>query len=625
MLSIIEVAQELSVSTATVHNWMKSGVLPRDVDEKSIISIKKELLSSSSKLSSRANKNNSSKIFIPLEYLEDSSMILLFESIVGLYTNSKHSTLSFLDSIIIAYLISRNEILILNNTYSYKRSAIKKILLNNLSDVVYVKLLLDLFNSYSTSNVVDVLGLCYQSIASEGNKSASGSYYTPSNIVEESFNNLDLNSSSKFLDPCCGSGSFILSAIKLHNLNFDNIYGVDLDVSAVKLASINVLLKFPLVDKTPNIFCLDALNSFANGDAFCDSNHLLSNIDVIATNPPWGASKNSCNYSKYVDFLGSKEIFSMFIYKSMSLLSENGKASFILPVSFLNVKSHSVIRKYLTSNFSIISIDLLDRAFTGVFTKVIRLVISNIIISNNTASISFLDNTQYKIPQSRFLYNESTVFDVNINNNDNLILSKIFKTKHFLLKDNAKWALGIVTGNNKLHILDSSLVNTEPIYKGSCITPFQLKENQYFVKYERDKFQQVAKEELYRSKEKLIYKFISSKLVFAYDNKKSLTLNSANILIPSIPNYSIKVVSAFLNSNLFQFIFLKKFSTHKVLKSDLEQLPFPVLSYDIHNELEMLVSNIIKGDLKLIEKINKIIFKLFKLKSNEIIHIKSNI
>ena len=138
--------------------------------------------------------------------------------------------------------------------------------------------------------------------------------------------------------------------------------------------------------------------------------------------------------------------------------------------------------------------------------------------------------------------NKSTVYDVNTNNVDELILSKIFSTDHFTLKGNSKWALGIVTGNNKAHIQDDLSTNTEPIYKGSCILPFQLKEPQHFIQFERRNFQQVAKDEFYRAKEKLVYKFISNKLVFAYDNQQSLTLNSANILIPLIPNYSIKVV-----------------------------------------------------------------------------------
>ena len=167
MLSISEISNELSVSTATVSNWIKSGLLPSNIDSESIVSIKNNLLVNSTKLTSRANKINSSKIFIPLEYLNDSSVVFLFESIVSLYIESNHSAIKFLDSIIIAYLVSKGEITLSNNTYSYKRMAIQKELSNNYSDSYYVQLLLDLFSRNDTSNVTDVLGLCYQSINSE--------------------------------------------------------------------------------------------------------------------------------------------------------------------------------------------------------------------------------------------------------------------------------------------------------------------------------------------------------------------------------------------------------------------------------------------------------------------------
>jgi len=137
-----------------------------------------------------------------------------------------------------------------------------------------------------------------------------------------------------------------------------------------------------------------------------------------------------------------------------------------------------------------------------------------------------------------------------------------------------------------------------------------LKQPSSFLKFVPASFQQVAPESKYRAKEKLIYKFISSKLVFAYDDKQSLTLNSANILIPKIENYSLKVILCLLNSSLFQFVFSKKFNTHKVLKGDLENLPFPVFTPDIQSDLECLVDQAINGanvstviDLKIFQAI----------------------
>jgi hypothetical protein len=117
---------------------------------------------------------------------------------------------------------------------------------------------------------------------------------------------------------------------------------------------------------------------------------------------------------------------------------------------------------------------------------------------------------------------------------------------------------------------------------------------------------------LYRSKEKIIYKFITKKLAFAYDDRQSLTLNSANLLIPHIDGMSIKVVLAFLNSTVFQYLFEKKFSTHKVLRSDLEQMPFPEVSRDMHDKIEKLVNLILQShDETSMRQLDQIIFSCF--------------
>jgi len=50
---------------------------------------------------------------------------------------------------------------------------------------------------------------------------------------------------------------------------------------------------------------------------------------------------------------------------------------------------------------------------------------------------------------------------------------------------------------------------------------------------------------------KLIYRFILRNLVFAYDDKKKLTSNIINIVIPNVSLYPIKVIAALFNSSLY--------------------------------------------------------------------------
>ena len=90
--------------------------------------------------------------------------------------------------------------------------------------------------------------------------------------------------------------------------------------------------------------------------------------------------------------------------------------------------------------------------------------------------------------------------------------------------------------------LSKEIIGThEPVAKGTDVKPFYLGKPAQYLLFDQEKFQQTAPEWKYRAKEKLVYRFISKRLVFAYDDKQSLTLNSANILIPNLDNIPINL------------------------------------------------------------------------------------
>ena len=82
------------------------------------------------------------------------------------------------------------------------------------------------------------------------------------------------------------------------------------------------------------------------------------------------------------------------------------------------------------------------------------------------------------------------------------------------LKNNAHFALGIVTGNNKEKLHPKQEKNTIPIFRGSDILKDGLKAPSQFINAGLKDCQQVAPLSLYQAREKIVYKFISSKLVF---------------------------------------------------------------------------------------------------------------
>ncbi len=208
------------------------------------------------------------------------------------------------------------------------------------------------------------------------------------------------------------------------------------------------------------------------------------------------------------------------------------------------------------------------------------------------------------------------VFDINLNYNDEKIIKKIYSFKYITLKGNAEWALGIVTGNNNNFLINHKKNKFEKIYKGKEITPYTLGECENYIKFEPNNFQQSAPENKYRAPEKLIYRFISDKLVFAYDNMQRLTLNSANILIPKIDDYSIKIILALFNSPLYQYLYKKKFMSIKILRSHLESLPLPLFDKKIRDNIVAKAEQIIDNKFT-IKEINEYIFSIFDITIDE--------
>ncbi len=570
---------DTAISIATARNWAR---LNTDISQR---------------LTTRANKRHSMQTFLPLEYFSDENNISTIEEIVKYILNNKIDIFSAIYSIAINKLVTAN---IYNLSHVQKTLSDYHIVPNDY-----------LLNMKYPSNERDLLGLIYQSISLEGEKNKKGSYYTPHKVVQNMLSCVYLEKEKTLLDPCCGSGSFLMSV----EANPQQIYGVDNDEIAVFICKINLLLKYQNEQFIPQIYCLDFLNS----DIFSSTHPIFNTkFDYITTNPPWGAM---CNMYPVCEIF-SKESFSYFFVKSFELLKPNGTIRFLFPESILNVKVHKDIRQYMLTHGTIASITLYDGMFSGVATRYVDIEVINKFTDYGTVNI--YSSTGITCVNLQNFYNtENLVFNFS-NSIDAEIISLVKRKGVYSLKDSI-WALGIVTGDNKGKLLSKATTETEPIYTGKEISAYCLKEPKKFIVYKRDNFQQVAKEEYYRADEKLVYKFISNKLVFAYDNTQALFLNSANILIPCIPNMSIKTVLAFLNSELYQYLYNTLFTEIKILKGNLLELPFPCISSEINQKVTLLVERILQGKTEYIAQVENLIYEIFGINDSKKTHIKEKL
>lgn len=554
------------LSKATVRNWSR-------------LNYTKE-----GRLSSRANKRLSQKYITPSEYFSNCNNVTRIQDVVSIILKNRYSINDSIFSLAIN-LLSRENILY----NSHVQRVLEEYKWKQCYNLLSVQLPLD---------ELDVLGSVYQCLLNEGEKNTNGSYYTSSKITKNMTVDLDFSNGQTFLDPCCGSGAFLLA---LNNVKPNQIFGIDNDYIATFIAKINLLLKYKDNEFIPQIYTCDYLDD----SIFSQLSDIPNTFDYIITNPPWGAISNK----SYNAIISSNETFSLFFGKAYKQLKNSGKIRFLFPSSILNVKCHKDIRKFIIESKHLTRICFYNDGFSGVTTKFVDITLDKNVISNNVQVIK--DEYTLSIPIESFSQTENMVINV-LSSEDIKILEKVKSLGKYNLGQ-SDWALGVVTGDNKNKLKKNYSVGYEKIYTGKEILPYRLKTPTNYILYDRKQLQQVAKDKYYRAKEKLVYKFISNKLVFAYDDSGSLFLNSANILIPNIPNMSVKTVLAFLNSELYQYMYIVLFSEIKVLKGNLIELPFPQISSEKDKILRKLIQDVIDGDDSKTNLIQDEIYKIYNI------------
>ena len=457
----------------------------------------------------------------------------------------------------------------------------------------------------------DILGFVLQSLLTEGERNSTGQYYTNAAIVRNMLNDLKIGDDETFFDPCCGSGAFLLGA-NLKNPN--NIYGSEINPIAAMVAKVNLLCKYKDFVFVPHIYCADFLSDNKNLSSNSDEIDLHGRkFDYIYTNPPWGAGKTK---TYFMPEISSKERASMFLVKSLQMLTPTGHLNFLLPTSLLKIQVHSDVRRYILEHCTIRNIELYNDRFDGVFTDYFSIKLDFRKADTQIYTVRKGDcalQLNYAVAP-----NQTDIYILPKNPAEESIRRKVSEKANDYLT-HSKWALGIVTGNNKEKLFSERVGESEPIFTGKEIDTFSISKEKKYIFFDPANFQQCAKEEYYRAPEKLIYRFIANLPVVAYDDKQRLCLNSANILIPDVDTISIKSMAAFLNSALYQYLYKQSFPDFKVLKGNLSTLPFPAISPDLDRRLSNLVTRILeKGEKsELMQEINTEIFNLFDINDEE--------
>ena len=640
-LTINDVCKALSISIATAKNWIRLGKIVPDAgdqlfSQEYIEKVVAELRSPDNTiLKSRRNKKGVSGKSIYRDYIHNANnqrlvtelleidvietesdlLIVLANFAVQLYYQSRGISYSKND-VLSSYLSQ-------NNMDDYALLVKELLGHNTIESVSLAKLYPALTKELLYVKEEDSLGFVYISLRDIGRRKSSGAYYTPEKVVDELIDRLAENGSlyqRTICDPCCGTGNFLLR-LASKGIDFKNVYGQDIDPISVYLSRINIALM------NPKMTVEEIRSRIIIGNTYY--NTFDQKFDVVLGNPPWGSTfseedEHKCRMLFKTATCNSLESYDLFVEKALTMLNPNGVLAFVLPEAILSVSAHAAIRKIILDNCSFKFVSYLGNVFSGVQCPSIILGIA---LDDRRTVVGCVVETgteTFTISKPRLFSGGS--FSLNVSDEESECLNAICNIDAVAyLKGNAKFALGIVTGNNKDYISTRKQDDNELVLKGSDIQRYGITLPNNYIHYAPESFQQVAPTEIYRAKEKLLYRFICEVPVFTYDNQQRLSLNSCNIVIPEIDGLKMKYVLAILNSSVAAFFVSRRFNSVKLLRSHIEQVPIPVVSEKVQASVIKKVDRIMHSseDISgLYEELDQEIMGLFGLNNHCVMTIK---
>jgi len=272
---------------------------------------------------------------------------------------------------------------------------------------------------------------------SKKDKKDNGIYFTPYDIIDLMFANLDVYKENikTILEPSAGSYEIIdyidkkftnisITGIELNKVIYENIKKISSSSSENNIKLLN----------------LDYLEYLTD-----------EKFDLIIGNPPYVVLKKvkiDKKFSKLYD--GRPNLFILFIIHSLQKLNENGILAFILPSNFMNCLYYSKLREMIIMNYKIINI--------------IDCSSNNSYLETQQDTIIFIIQKSNEIDTNKFFYlkkNSHIIF----NTPENIIKIKdLYENSKTLDEMNFEVKVGNITWNEHKDILTDDNKKTRLIY-----------------------------------------------------------------------------------------------------------------------------------------------------------------
>jgi len=242
----------------------------------------------------------------------------------------------------------------------------------------------------------DVIADAFETFIGHALKGGQGQFFTPRNVVKMMVDILDPDDEDLIIDPACGSGGFLIEALRhvwrkldaegeKYHWNSENlkeekmefalnrIRGIDKDYFLAKVAKAYMAI---VGDGKSGIFCEDSLENPRNWDSKTKEKIHLGDFSVLLTNPPFGSKIPVRGEEKLKQFeLGHKWKFNkqtgqwergklkdkeapqiLFIERCLQLLKDGGRMAIVLPDGIFGNESLGYIRQFIIKQARIIAV-----------------------------------------------------------------------------------------------------------------------------------------------------------------------------------------------------------------------------------------------------------------------------
>src|SRR5690554_3343386 len=366
-------------------------------------------------------------------------------------------------------------------------------------------------------------------------------------------------------------------------------------------------------------------------------------FDVVIGNPPYlqlskteGITKEYKNYllETYETSGGRLNTFIFFIHLSNRILHPNGFLNFIIPNTILSQEYYAFTRDFLVNKVSlteIVNFPILPFEDAVVETVLIQYankpeLVDKVEIKElskeNIKSISHLKrDTVNRDSKYSFVYQLDP------------IIEKVYEKEHFTFGSICDVNQGIALKGDKSLSLKKSKENDEcyKLLDGRNINKYVLKWDGVWLDYDLNRIHSCKRKDIFESTEKLMFRRVSSSLIFTYDNEQFYALNTLVIVNKkdSDKGPDLKFILGLMNSKLMNYVYSNKFKSTKTVFSEIQarsvkELPIPNLSDSQESDIVTLSEKIIalkkinSETTDLENEIDQLIYQLFDLTESEI-------